>query len=123
MAADVLAPAIRAERVEAEHLSLYERRWRKRLGPELDAQLSLRRLAHRLDDVDIDGIFELARTDGIMPLVRRTAQFNQHRHLIRALFRHQPAREILFKRLADSWRGSLTQPILPEPAGSGSQST
>jgi geranylgeranyl reductase family protein len=123
MAADVLAPAIRAERVEAEHLSLYERRWRKRLGPELDAQLSLRRLAHRLDDVDIDGIFELARTDGIMPLVRRTAQFNQHRHLIRALFRHQPAREILFKRLADSWRGSLTHPILPEPAGSGSQST
>ncbi len=121
MAAEVLTPAIRAGRVGTEHLAIYERRWRTRLGPELDAQLSLRRLAHRLDDTDIDGFFELARTDGIMPLVRRTARFNQHRHLIRALFKHQPARDILFKRLADSWRGALTRPILPEPAGSGSQ--
>jgi digeranylgeranylglycerophospholipid reductase len=123
MAADVLAPAIRLGRLEAEHLAIYERRWRTRLGPELDAQLSLRRLAHRLDDTDINGIFELARTDGVIPLVRRTAQFNQHRHLIRALFRHQPARDILFKRLADSWHGALSRPILPEPAGSGSQSS
>ena len=121
MAADVLAPAIRGGRVDAVHLAAYERHWRKRLGSELDAQLSLRRLAHRLDDSDIDGFFDLARTDGVMPLVRRTAQFNQHRHLIRALFKHQPARDILFKRFADSWRGTLTQPILPEPAGSGSQ--
>lgn len=121
MAADVLEPAIRTGRVDAEHLAVYERRWRARLGAELDAQLSLRRLANRLDDTDIDGFFELARTDGIMPLVRRTAQFNQHRHLIQALFRHQPARDILFRRLADSWRGTLTRSILPEPAGSGSQ--
>jgi flavin-dependent dehydrogenase len=121
MAADVLEPAIRTGRVDAEHLAVYERRWRARLGAELDAQLSLRRLANRLDDTDIDGFFELARTDGIMPLVRRTAQFNQHRHLIQALFRHQPARDIHFRRLADSWRGTLTRSILPEPAGSGSQ--
>jgi digeranylgeranylglycerophospholipid reductase len=107
MAADVLAPAIREGCVDAGHLAVYERRWRARLGPELDAQLSLRRLAHRLDDRDIDGFFELARTDGIMPIVRRTAQFNQHRHLIRALFRHQPARDILFKRIASSLRGTL----------------
>jgi digeranylgeranylglycerophospholipid reductase len=123
MAADALVPAIRTGRLEAEHLAVYERRWRNRLGPELDAQLSLRRLAHRLDDTDIDGFFELARTDGILPLVRRTARFNQHRHLVRALFKHQPARDILFKRFADSWRATLTRPILPEPAGSGSQSS
>jgi flavin-dependent dehydrogenase len=108
MAADVLEPAIRSRRLDAAHLAFYERQWRARLGAELDAQISLRRLAHRLDDTDIDGFFELARTDGILPLVRRTARFNQHRHLIRALFRHQPAREILFRRFADSWRGTMT---------------
>ena len=48
----------------------YERRWRKRLGSELRWQLLLRRIAHRLNDDDIDALFELARTDGIMPLVR-----------------------------------------------------
>jgi digeranylgeranylglycerophospholipid reductase len=123
MAADVLAPAIRAARCQAEHLAAYERRWRARLGPELDAQLSLRRLAHRLDDKDINGFFELARTDGILPIVRRTARFNQHRHLILALFRHQPARDILFKRLAGAWRDSLDRQIFPEPARTGSQSS
>ncbi len=121
MAADVLAPAIRSARCQAEHLATYERRWRARLGPELDAQLSLRRLAHRLDDEDIDGFFELARTDGILPIVRRTARFNQHRHLILALFRHQPARDILFKRLAGAWRGALDRQIFAEPAGTRSQ--
>jgi geranylgeranyl reductase family protein len=117
MAADVLGPAIRTGRLDAEHLGFYERQWRGRLGAELDAQISLRRLAHRLDDTDIDGFFELARTDGILPLVRRTARFNQHRHLIRALFRHQPARDILFRRFADSWRSTMTRSIVPEPTG------
>jgi hypothetical protein len=28
-----------------------------------------------------------ARTNGVMPLVRRTAKFNQHRHFIAELFR------------------------------------
>jgi hypothetical protein len=34
-----------------------------------------------------------------MPLIRRTARFNYHRDLILALFRHPPARKILFRRL------------------------
>jgi Sigma-54 interaction domain len=37
------------------------------------------RIAQRLTDEDIDGLFALARTDGLMPLVRRTAAFNRHR--------------------------------------------
>ena len=34
-----------------------------------------------------------------MPIVRATAQFNQHRPLIRALFKHPPARRILFRAM------------------------
>jgi hypothetical protein len=33
-----------------------------------------------------------------MPIVRKTARFNQHRSLILALFRHPPARRVLFDR-------------------------
>jgi len=50
-----------------------------------------------LTDADIDGLFELARTDGIMPLIRRTAAFNHHRPFIVALLKHPPARRLLFK--------------------------
>lgn len=104
LAADVLAPALRRDRLGASTLAQYESLWRRKLGPEIDAQLELRTLAHRMDDGDIEALFELARTDGIMPLVRRTAKFNHHRTLIRALLRHPPARRVLFDRLRASTR-------------------
>jgi hypothetical protein len=55
------------------------------------------RIAQRLTDPDIDGLFDLARTDGIMPLMRQTAAFNHHREFIVALLKHPPARRLLFK--------------------------
>lgn len=100
IAADVLASALGRNDLGEGALSEYERRWRKRLSGELEAQLALRRVAERLTDEDIDGLFELARTDGIMPILRRTARFNRHRDLIVALFSHPPARRILFRALA-----------------------
>jgi hypothetical protein len=53
----------------------------------------------RLSDTEIDGFFRLALTDGIMPIVRSTMRFNQHRDLIRALFRHPPARQFLLRSI------------------------
>ena len=52
-----------------------------------------------LSDKAIDSFFELAHTDGIMPIVRATARFNEHRPLIRALFKHPPARRVLFRSI------------------------
>ena len=103
IAADVLGEALRKNSLGEAELSEYQRRWQKRLGPELDAQLSLRLLANRLTDAEIEELFELAQTDGIMPIVRRTARFNQHRDLILSLFKHPPARRVLFRRLTN-WR-------------------
>jgi len=97
LAAETLTEALSSDKLNAESLAIYERRWRKRLGSELRWQLLLRRVAHRLSDDDIDALFELARTDGIMPLVRRTAAFNHHREFITALFKHPPARRVLLR--------------------------
>ena len=83
----------------AAPLAEYERRGRARLDAELCAQTALRRLTQRMSDDDIEELFELARTDGIMPIVRRTASFNRHRELILTLFKHPPARQILFRHL------------------------
>jgi digeranylgeranylglycerophospholipid reductase len=95
--AGVLASALQDEDVSAARLSEYERRWRARLETELDTQLSFRLLAQRMPDEDIEGLFTLARTDGVMPIVRRTASFNRHRKLIVALLKHAPAREMFFR--------------------------
>jgi geranylgeranyl reductase family protein len=97
LGASVLGKALQDGDVSAARLSEYERRWRARLETELDTQLSFRRLAQRMPDEDIEGLFTLARTDGVMPIVRRTASFNRHRELIVALLRHAPARQMFFR--------------------------
>lgn len=102
IAAEVLDGCLRRDALGAEQLGKYERLWRKRLGPELEAQLSLRLLANRLSDSEIDELFDLAQTDGIMPIVRRTARFNQHRDLILSLLKHPPARRIFFRHLTSA---------------------
>jgi digeranylgeranylglycerophospholipid reductase len=99
LAARVAVGALERDRLDAESLAAYERAWRDQLGEEFTEQRSLRDLVTRLSDREIDSFFELARTDGIMPIVRKTAQFNHHRHLIRALLRHPPARKILFRSI------------------------
>jgi geranylgeranyl reductase family protein len=100
LAADVLGRALAdgtSEALEASRLAEYQKAWRRRLGAELRWQLILRRIAQRLSDHDIDGLFELAHTDGLMPLVRRTASFNHHGDFIVALLKHPPARRVLFR--------------------------
>jgi geranylgeranyl reductase family protein len=97
LAADTLAPALDADELRRETLAAYQRAWRSQLGSELRWQIVLRRVAQRMSDRDIDRLFDLARSDGLMPLLRRTARFNQHREFIVALLKHPPARRVLFR--------------------------
>jgi geranylgeranyl reductase family protein len=100
LAAETLGDALSRNDLTASRLAIYEQRWRTRLSAEFQAQTRLRMLAHRMTDSDIEQLFELARTDGVMPIVRRTASFNRHRNLILALLKHPPVRQLLLRRLA-----------------------
>jgi digeranylgeranylglycerophospholipid reductase len=100
LAADVLTDALRRDELGAKTLAPYERQWRERLSAEFQAQLKLRLVAHRMSDADIEALFELARTDGVMPIVRRTATFNRHRQLILELLKHPPVRQLVLRRIA-----------------------
>jgi geranylgeranyl reductase family protein len=100
LAAETLVDAVARDDLSARRLAVYEQRWRERLSAEMQAQTRLRMLAHRMSDYDIEQLFELARTDGVMPIVRRTASFNRHRKLILALLKHPPVRQLLLRRFA-----------------------
>jgi geranylgeranyl reductase family protein len=99
LAADVALRGLASDRLDLTALAGYERAWRRELASELASQRTLRHIATRMDDREIDALFELASTDGILPIVRATARFNQHGPLIRALLRHPPARKILFRSI------------------------
>src|SRR5690606_986780 len=79
LAAEVVERGLATDRLDERALSRYESRWKKRLGQEIRVGLAFRRLAARLDDTSIDELVDLARVDGIVPLLQRTASFNWHR--------------------------------------------
>jgi geranylgeranyl reductase family protein len=99
IAARVLSERLRDDRLNADALRPYETQWRERLGPELRAGLAFRTLAARFDNRAVDALLELAAVDGIVPLLRRTANFNWHRQTALALLRNPGFRRIVLSSL------------------------
>ena len=95
LAGRVLSERLSDDRLDAESLRAYETQWRERLGPELRAGLAFRTLAARFDNRAVDALLELAAVDGIVPLLRRTANFNWHRESALALLRNPGFRRIV----------------------------
>jgi flavin-dependent dehydrogenase len=98
-AADTLDEALRSDDLRESRMRQYETRWRERLGAEIRIGLAFRLLASRLNDSGIDSLVELARIDGIVPMLRQTADFNWHRQSALALMRHSQFRRILLTSL------------------------
>jgi len=98
-AAEALDSALQADDLRETRLRAYENRWRDRLGAEIRIGLAFRHLASRFNDRAIDSLVELARVDGIVPLLRQTADFNWHRQSALALLRHSQFRRILLSSL------------------------
>lgn len=95
LAASALDSCLRADRLSASALASYERDWRKRLGPDIKAGLAFRRIATGMSDETIVRLVDLARVDGVVPLLKQHGNFNWHRAAVIALLRHKPFRRAL----------------------------
>ena len=100
LAADVLVQGLSRDRLDARSLARYEARWKQRLGQEIRVGMAFRRIAARLDDQAIDALVDLARVNGIVPLLQRTASFNWHRKAAVALLTNPAFRRILARSYA-----------------------
>jgi digeranylgeranylglycerophospholipid reductase len=99
IAAGVLDRALVEDRLDERRLAGYEGAWRQRLGPEIRAGLAFRAVASRLDDRSVNALIALARVDGLVPLIKQTADFNWHRGAALALLRHQAFRQAVLSSL------------------------
>ncbi len=97
LAARVIDAALERNRLGASDLRRYEVAWRRRLGQEIRIGLAFRRVAASLSDESIDDLIELARVNGVVPLLQQTASFNWHRKAAIALLGHPAFRKIAFK--------------------------
>jgi geranylgeranyl reductase family protein len=99
IAAETLDEALRADDLREARLRRYETQWRERLGAEIRVGLAFRTLVSRMNDRAIDAVVELARVDGLIPMLRQTADFNWHRQSALALLKHAQFRKILLSSL------------------------
>ena len=94
LAAETLDDALTTDRLGARRLSSYEDRWLDEIGDELEAGRRLQEVGRKMDDEEIDELFE-ALNDGLGATVRRLVKFDWHRSALRAVFRHRKVRSFL----------------------------
>lgn len=99
LAANVLGVLLREDRLTERDLRACEDAWRERLGPDIRAGLAFRALATRIGDRGIQALIEVARVDGIVPLLKETADFNWHRRAALALLRHPSVRKAVLSSI------------------------
>jgi digeranylgeranylglycerophospholipid reductase len=99
LAAETFDAALAVDGLLERHLRTHEDRWRARLGPDIRAGLAFRALASRIGDRGIRALVELARVDGLVPLLTEVADFNWHRRAALTLLRHPAFRRAVLSSL------------------------
>jgi digeranylgeranylglycerophospholipid reductase len=72
----------------------YEINWNNRLAPELKAGLLLRNIFSKLSDRHIDLLIDLAKRDGILPIIKKSG-FDWHKDVIAHLISHLLPKNLL----------------------------
>ena len=85
LAADVVRECFDRSSFASADLAGYECRWKALLQKEIVVGHYTRRICARLSDGRVETLFQLAATDGIVPIIREKADFDWHSGLIFAL--------------------------------------
>ena len=80
-------------------MSGYEKEWRQKLGVEIKIGSFFRRLAERLTDNELDDLFRVVQSDGILASVTKKARFDWHKDVIYFALRHPALGRIFLKGL------------------------
>ena len=85
----------------ADALAEYEKLWKKAIQREISMGYYARRICTKLKDTQIEKIFQIAQSDGIIPLIKEKGDFDWHSELILALIKRLPLLKIHRKRIID----------------------
>jgi digeranylgeranylglycerophospholipid reductase len=91
IAADTLHSALLKDDLSARNLASYENEWKRQLGDEIKTSLRARKLFERMSDKQIDKVFKIAETSGILKslLEMEEVSFDWHSHTVKKLMREK----------------------------------
>ena len=98
--AETVAEALHAGDCSDRMLARYDARWQHALGREMRMGELFRRVAARLSDRQIDGLFRAAARNGLIERIQQQSHFDWHSNIIIALLKQTlPGAEILGRAL------------------------
>lgn len=109
-ASKVAATAFSRSNFNATFLARYEREWRKKIGAELRMGSYFRHMAEQLDNHEIDELFRVVQSDGILSAGQSKFRFDWHMEIIRFALRHPMLGRVFRKKLS----GKLRARRIPE---------
>ncbi|MBM2825854.1 MAG: NAD(P)/FAD-dependent oxidoreductase [Dehalococcoidales bacterium] len=91
MAASNLHRALQSDVLTARNLADYQKEWKKKLGQELKIGYLARRFYERLSDTQIEGIFDIVKSDGIADTLLKAEDlsFDWHGQVVLRLVGHR----------------------------------
>jgi len=94
---EVILDGLKNNKLGADFLWEYEKRWKSLIWKEIKAGLMVRKFCSMLRDSQIEKIIQLARTDGLVSFIKKNAEFDWHGRALFALLKMDTLQEI-FKR-------------------------
>ena len=89
-AASVLLEALQKDRLTEKDLAPYEKQWKKHILREILVGYYARKIYSRMSDNQIEKLFILAKTNGVLPFIRENGNFDLQSDLILGLAKKVP---------------------------------
>jgi len=100
IAAHVILEAFRQNSFSAHTLSSYEELWQMKIGNEIRIGYYVRKIYSRLTDRQIEQLFGIVKSNGILGFVGKRMKFDWHSNLLLSLIQMTPIRKILLQRVS-----------------------
>lgn len=95
IASNIILKAFEKNSFTSNTLSEYEKLWKKAIQKEIVLGYYARKMYEKMNDSQIEKMFEIANTDGLIPLIKEKGDFNWHSELIFAILKRTPFLKIL----------------------------
>jgi len=90
IASRVLTESFKKKDFSKEALAEYEKLWKKAIQKEILIGYYARKICAKLSDSQIERIFNIAKNDGVIPLIKEKGNFDWHSELILMLIKRLP---------------------------------
>ena len=93
-AAEVLGARIRENHLSSHGLFEYEKLWKNAIQKEILVGYYTRKICERLSDSQIESMFQIAKSDGVLPLIKKKGNFDWQSEVILALAKRAPFKSL-----------------------------